>query len=144
MFRVALALLLSMPVVACSSSPTAPTPAPSLAGVWSGLLTRGGTPNTLRLDLQSTSFGTAAGASGRYEWLDAAGTAGGTVTGGLAGTQATLTLTPSAPPPCPGASTPSAGQIALRLTLDGTRLTGEAVFTLCGAFDVGTVSLTRQ
>lgn len=143
MIRVALGLLVAASLAACSSSPAAPTPEASLAGVWAGAISRGGAAGTLRLDLQSTSFGTTSGVSGRYDLFDTSGAASGTVTGALAGSQATLTLTPSPPPSCP-ASTPQAGQVTLRLTLDVTRLGGEAVFSLCGALDLGSVSLTRQ
>jgi len=142
MSRLALVLILAS-LTACASSPTAPTPADPLAGAWSGTLFRGSTSGSLRLDLQTLSFGTALNASGRYELVDASGTTGGTVTGGLVGTQLSLTLTPTAPPSCPGTPAAGAGRISLLLTLDGSRLSGEAVLTLCAALDVGTVTLTR-
>jgi hypothetical protein len=143
MGRVVFVLLVATSLAACSSSPTAPSPSASLSGVWSGAVSRGGTSATLRLEVQSTPFGTTATVSGRYDLADASGSFGGTVTGTLTRTQAALTLAPSSPPPCPGA-TPQAGQIALLVTLDGTRLGGEAVFTSCGAIELGTVSLSRQ
>lgn len=129
--------------IGCSASPTAPTTTRSLDGVWSGTVVRAGASGTLRLELQTVSLGTAMGATGRYELVDASGATSGDVAGGFVGALATLTLTPSAPPACPGASTPAAGQVSLVLTLDGNRLGGEAAFSRCGLIETGSVTLTR-
>lgn len=144
MVRVVVVLLVAASVAACSSSPTAPSPTASLAGVWSGTVTRAGAePEQWRLNLQDTPQSGVSVVSGSYEVRSATSTTTGTIIGAAGGGEATLTLRPTTPPACPVASPLPAGQISLRLRLEGNRMSGEAVVTLCTGLDTAAVSLSR-
>lgn len=145
MVRTALALVVSAWLAACSSSPTSPTVATSVSGVWSGAVARadGGT-GQLRLDLREVPASGVSVVSGSYEARLAEGTTTGTVIGASGDGNAALALQPSQPLACPGSASPQAGQISLRVRVENRRLSGEAVLTVCGGFDASSVSLNRQ
>ena len=147
MSRIAWIVFAVLPVVAgCSSgSPTAPSPPPGpLAGAWIGTLTQPAGSIEVRLNLTDSAFGAAYLISGRYDARDAEGTTSGGVGGGLLQGAATLTLTPDTAPPCSLAQPFPPGQVLLQLVLDGRRMAGPAVLTLCGGSEPGTAALTKQ
>ena len=144
MVRAALGLLLALSSMGCSSAPTSPTSSASLAGAWTGAVTRAdGRLESLRLALREVPVGNLSTMSGTFEWRAQVGTLTGAVFGFSGPGGAALSLQTSTPPSCPGASPPAAGQVSLRLALEGNRLTGDADFVLCSGAEAATVSLTR-
>lgn len=144
MIRAALGLLLALSLMACSSPPTSPTPTASLAGTWTGAVTRAdGRLEALRLALREVPAGNVSTMSGTFEWRAQVGTLTGAVFGFSGGGGAALSLQTSTPPSCPGASPTTAAQVSLHLALEGNRLTGDADVVLCGGPEAATVSLTR-
>ena len=139
-------VLLSVSACGSSSSPTAPTPSSGqVAGTWNGVLTRQGGSQTLRLELAEQTFGAGAIVTGRYTATDAGGTATGTVGGVAINGDVSLTLTPSAPPACPGGGPTIVppGDVLMTLTLTGQQLAGRAVVVQCAGEVVGTATLTK-
>lgn len=144
MVRLVLGLVVIAWFAACSAAPTSPSAATSVSGAWSGAVSRtGGGTGQLRLDLREAPAGSVSIVSGSYDARLAEGTIMGAVIGAAGGGEVSLALQPSPPLACPGSSGPQAGQINLRLRIEGRRLTGEAVLTVCGGSEQSTVSLTR-
>lgn len=145
--HIAIASVTAVLCAACGrSSPTAPTPGgtSTVAGAWHGTVTGGGTVRTVRLVLEAY-LATSSGAllAGRYESSSLEGDDGGTVGGAVTDTRVSLLLTPSSAPTCPTAIPFTPGLVALQLTFDGTRLSGQGTVTLCPASERVDAVFTR-
>lgn len=143
-------LVVTLAVTSCgNSSPTKPSDT-SRSGVWTGTVTdQTNGAGTLRVVLEDRridaqqSFWTGTWTT---TFANAAMNGSGTLVGGISGTKAMLTLTPTQAPTCPNPSPFLVGvgnYTAPELTADATRISGPYQFASCTAVVSGTLDLRR-
>jgi hypothetical protein len=142
-------------VPACSKAPTTPSPIPGFSGganggAWAGQLSD--TANgrgMLRLAVEEAPIGngrSVLGGTWSATFDDATANASGTLSGGVAGTEAQLTLRRSTPLICPnpGPVTSAYGSFfAPTLVIGGNAITGPYDYIACGGTAAGRLDLRR-
>ena len=132
-------LLASMLVIGCGDSPSEPTS--DLDGTWRGTITRAAAAGTITLQMTQSGAGVTGTWSADLDGVafDQSGAIGGTV----AGSSASLFLTPSSALACSTSSTLS-GTLTMNGSFGGDRLTGNYVVFTCDGVDTGRIEVVRD
>lgn len=150
--RVLTFALASLLAVACSNTPTSPTPSTGtsgLGGTWAGSLSDSSNgAGTLRLTL--TDLGTVGGSTGFSgtfvaTFADAAKSTSGQASGMLSGDTIALNLQSTTRPTCSGQPFGSPGSfLSASLTRTGSSIRGAYVYSSCAGDALGTLDVQKR